>query len=221
MVRKRWYLPWRDFDFQICHANSLISLLFFLFFYTPTYLFCFDVSLSRTVKRVSVYLFLVLFSPCVLCSLSSSDLWLSELWLRLVCIISSLSPLSIFSSRLLWTPRPPMGDHTKFANFRQKLWHQLSLRGTQMNIKEVKYRNAAWQRWEDYLVCTSTLHLLKCGPLSGRVGVAILCATLEGWVVVVHTDSFNLYDTQRTVWDRDNIHAFTGHPLKIQHRRNL
>lgn len=62
---------------------------------------------------MSVHLFLALFSPCVLCSLSSSDLWLSELWPWLVCIISSISPLSILSSRLLWTPSPPVGDHKK------------------------------------------------------------------------------------------------------------
>lgn len=45
-----------------------------------------------------------LLSPCVLRSPSSSDLWLSVL--LLVCIMSSASPCSIFSSRSPWSPRP-------------------------------------------------------------------------------------------------------------------
>lgn len=61
-----------------------------------------------------------LWSPCVLRSPSSSDLWLSEL--LLVCIMSSPSPRSIFSSRSPWSPRPAW--HKKFIGqdvFRHRL----------------------------------------------------------------------------------------------------
>lgn len=55
------------------------------------------------------------------------------------------------------------------------------------------------QQWidEERLASASSLHGLKRGPVSGRVGVAILCPALEGRVVVVHGDGFNLYDTKR------------------------
>ncbi len=86
----------------------------------------------------TVYLFPPLFSPCPLCSLSSSDLWLSELWLWLVCIISSLSLLSIFSSRLPWTPTPPVGDHTKSRTVTSQVWT------VQMFKKCTKRRRNVW-----------------------------------------------------------------------------
>lgn len=47
------------------------------------------------------------------------------------------------------------------------------------------------------LTSASGLHWLKRGPLSGGIWVAILCAALEGRVVVVHRDRFSLNDTER------------------------
>lgn len=100
---------------HVHHKHFSTMTLVQLFLHTFGSLFCTLAFffLEGCWKSGPVYLFPLLFSPCALCSLSSSDLWLSELWLWLVCIISSLSLLSIFSSRLLWTPTPPAGDHTK------------------------------------------------------------------------------------------------------------
>lgn len=84
-----------------------------------------------------------------------------------------------------------------------------SSKGSKVQIKEMKYMNSAADMWGVWLASASPLHGLKCGPLSGWVWVAILCAALEGWVVVVHIDSFNLYDTKRAGWDTGNIHVFT------------
>jgi len=83
----------------------------------------------------------------------------------------------------------------------------LSLYGSKGHIKEVKSAAAS----------TSTLHGLERTPLSGRVWMAVLCATLEGWVVVVHVDSFNLYDKQRKRCDKGKIHVFMSQPAWLSH----
>lgn len=122
-----------------------------------------------------VHLFPELFSIWDLCSLSSSDLWLSELWL--VCIMSSLSTLSIFSSKLLCTPRPPTHSIIK-------------CKICKVGVNRVKYRRV----WLTPVCC---LHVVQYEPLSAWVRVSVLCMALESSLVVVHCDCFTLYDKQR------------------------
>lgn len=58
---------------------------------------------------------------------------------------------------------------------------------------------AAMEAGKKGLTSASGLHRLKRSPLSGGVWVAILCAALEGRVVVVHRDRFSLNDTERVM----------------------
>lgn len=62
---------------------------------------------------------------------------------------------------------------------------------------------AAGEARQRGLASGSGLHRLKRGPLSGCVRVAILCAALEGRVVVVHRHRFDLNDTESVMMRYD------------------